>query len=195
MCTGGAGAFGNGDKSGHDEENDIDMKLFTRNAASSMVDEEKLKKQALINRQKHEQMTSRCRYCTLGNMMMLQSCVLISKSEHAFVLWKSTSDDQNMGLVENCLEIVPIAHKASTLQAEEETQVEVLRYKQCLSHMFDREFRRSVVFTENAVGKYQHGHIEVTPVERGMEGDAKMYFKEVSFFEFFCFFTGYALNV
>ena len=179
MGVGGAGTFGNGDKSGHDEENDIDMKLFTRNAAGSVVDEEKLKKQALLNRQKHEQMTSRCRYCTLGNMLMLQNSVLLSKSEHAYVIWKSTTDEWNLGLVENCLEIVPISHKPTTLQAEEEANVEIQRYKQCLTHMFEKEFRSSVIFTETAVGKYQHAHIEVTPVERGMESDAKMYFKEV----------------
>ncbi len=186
LFSGGTGAFGNGDRAGHDEEADIDMSLFTRtegggggkNKGVTAGSTDILKKQVakvMHDKKKRDDVSANCPHCT-GSHKFNHSLV-VSKGEYVMLCMKSTGNS----LIDNHLEIVPLSHISSINGADEETLKEVDRYKQCVTHMFEREFGQGVVFAETAINfeRLPHAVVEVVPVGRGLEVDAKMFFKEV----------------
>jgi len=117
-----------------------------------------------------------CRRCTESKVFH-RNCV-IATGENTYLRLKMDPDV----LVEGHLEIVPISHVSSILQSDEETQVEIERFQSCLRRMYETQ-GKSVLFLETAVHFHSrpHAHIEVVPVEQGMEAEASMFFKEVNF--------------
>lgn len=108
--------------------------------------------------------------------------------------------NQHLALSPYHLQIVPTQHVSSVLHLDDDAVKEIDRYKQCVSHMFQRESFTdvvasssssssshrevslpSVLFTESAVHFERHSHavIDCIPAQRGVEVEAKMFFKEV----------------
>ena len=85
-------------------------------------------------------------------------------------------------------EIVPISHSKSVLRAEEETWIEIARFKSCLERMFERE-GKTPLYLESAVntssskghgGNSRHTVIDVIPVNISQLKEVIVYFREVS---------------
>lgn len=171
---GGKGAFGNGDKAGMDEEGEIDMRMFQRKEQSQADALQREANKAIKSQQQLRRAVENCRRCTESKVFH-RSCV-ISTGENAYLRLKMDPDV----LVEGHLEIVPISHVSSILQSDEETQVEIERFQSCLRRMYETQ-GKGVLFLETAVHFHSrpHAHIEVIPVEQGMEAEASMFFKEV----------------
>ena len=171
---GGKGAFGNGDKAGMDEEGEIDMRMFQRKEQSQTAALQREANKAMKSQQQLRRAVEFCRRCSESKMFN-RSCV-ISTGENTILRLKMDPDV----LVEGHLEIVPISHVSSILQSDEETQVEIERFQSCLRRMYET-MGKSVLFLETAVHFHSrpHAHIEVVPMERGMEPEASMFFKEV----------------
>jgi hypothetical protein len=178
---GGGGAFGNGDSAGVDEESDVDMKMFQR-SDNYLTDKATMQRQitkAMGDKKSSEEIISRCRNC-FESKSHIPSTV-ISSGQHSMLCLKSKSLQLSFG---HC-EIIPLAHTSSMLQCEEEVWIEIERYKSCLQRYFERN-NRVVIFTETAMNfsKRPHSFIDVIPLVKGMEGDTKMFFKEVIYFLF-----------
>ena len=115
-----------------------------------------------------------CRRCTESRTF--QRNAILSQGENALLRVKLDPD----ALVEGHLEIVPVSHVVSILQCDEETQREIERFQSCLRRMYDKQ-GQGVLFLETAVHFHSrpHAHIDVIPIDRGMEDEASMFFKEV----------------
>lgn len=173
---GGKGAFGNGDKAGMDEEGEIDMRMFQRKETSQADALQREANKAMKAQQQLRRAVESCRRCTKSKVFH-RNCV-VATGENTYLRLKMDPDV----LVERHLEIVPISHVSSILQSDEETQVEIERFQSCLRRMYETQ-GKSVLFLETAVHFHSrpHAHIEVVPVEQGMEAEASMFFKEVRF--------------
>ena len=195
------GAFGNGDLTGQDEEEEIDMKMFgNRFEVDSDNKNRKSKKQILKkigndNRRdgngenekldaKQREIINRCLHCSDNSNFKRH--LTVSKGEHTILRLKSGS---NVLGPMHCM-ITPITHTASFLQCEDEVEIEVTRYKSCLQRMYERD-GQSVLFLESALGfgKHPHACIDVVPIPLGMEGEARMSFREVSTRTCMCTYT------
>jgi diadenosine tetraphosphate (Ap4A) HIT family hydrolase len=172
---GGKGAFGNGDKAGMDEEGDIDMKMFQRKEQSQADALQKEAQRAMKSQQQLRKVVESCRRCTESRTFL--RAAVISAGENAILRVKMDPD----ALVEGHLEIVPVSHVSSILQCDEETQKEIERFQSCLRRMYEKQ-GKGVLFIETAVHFHSRPHalIDVIPIERGMEDEASMFFKEVS---------------
>jgi diadenosine tetraphosphate (Ap4A) HIT family hydrolase len=178
---GGKGAFGNGDKAGMDEEGEIDMKMFLRKEQSQADALQKEAQRAMKSQQQLRKVVESCRRCTESRTFL--RAALISAGENAVLRVKIDPD----ALVEGHLEIVPVSHVSSILQCDEETQKEIERFQSCLRRMYEAQ-GKGVLFIETAVHFHSRPHalIDVIPIERGMEDEASMFFKEVSSALCFC---------
>jgi diadenosine tetraphosphate (Ap4A) HIT family hydrolase len=172
---GGKGAFGNGDKAGMDEEGDIDMKMFQRKEQSQADALQKEAQRAMKSQQQLRKVVESCRRCTESRTFL--RAAVISAGENAILRVKMDPE----ALVEGHLEIVPVSHVSSILQCDEETQKEIERFQSCLRRMYEKQ-GKGVLFIETAVHFHSRPHalIDVIPIERGMEDEASMFFKEVS---------------
>jgi diadenosine tetraphosphate (Ap4A) HIT family hydrolase len=171
---GGRGALGNGDRAGMDEEGELDMKMFQRKEQSHTEALQREAQRAMRSQQQLRKTVESCRRCTESRTF--QRAAVVSQGENAFLRMKTDPDV----LVEGHLELVPVSHVSSILQCDEETQREIERYQSCLRRMFEKQ-GKGVLFVETAVHFHgrPHAHIDVIPVERGMEDEASMFFKEV----------------
>jgi Protein similar to CwfJ C-terminus 1 len=186
---GSSGAFGNGNLTGADEEEEINMKLFENKHET----EEKIRtKKQLLNslgagkkreslgdsqkqNERQREILNRCPHCSTGSSY--NSFLTISRGEHTMLRLK-TGAKLGFG---HCV-ITPIDHTESFLKCCEEVEVEVVRYKSCLRRMFECN-GQSVVFLESAVLFSQHPHacMDAVPVPLGIAGEARMCFREVLF--------------
>lgn len=184
---GSSGAFGNGNLTGADEEDEIDMKLFENKYET----EEKIQtKKQLLNslgagkkrenvgdsqkqNERQREILNRCAHCCESSSY--KSFLTISKGEHTMLRLK-TGAKLGFG---HCV-ITPIDHTASFLKCSEEVEIEVARYKSCLRRMFECN-SQSVVFLESALQLAQHPHacMDAVPVPLGIAGEARMCFREV----------------
>ena len=185
------GAFGNGDLTGQDEEEEIDMKMFENkfevdnDSSNKKSKKQILKKIGNDNRResnnenekldsKQREILNRCPHCC--DSSNFKKHLTVSKGEHTILRLKAGS---NVLGPMHCI-ITPVTHSASFLKCEDEVEVEVTRYKSCLQRMFERN-GQSVLFLESALGfsKHPHACIDVVPIPKGMEGEARMSFREV----------------
>ena len=186
---GSSGAFGNGNLTGADEEEEIDMKLFENKYET----EEKIqtKKQILNSlgagkkrenvgdsqkqNERQREILNRCAHCCEGSSY--KSFLTISKGEHTMLRLK-TGAKLGFG---HCV-ITPIDHTESFLKCSEDVEVEVARYKSCLRRMFECN-GQSVIFLESALQFAQHPHacMDAVPVPLGIAGEARMCFREVPY--------------
>ena len=186
------GAFGNGDLTGQDEEEEIDMKMFENKfEVENDSNNKKSKKQTLKkigndNKRdgnseiekldaKQREILNRCPHCS--DSSAYEKHLTVSTGEHTRLRLKAGS---NVLGPMHCI-ITPITHTASILKCEDDVEVEVTRYKSCLQRMYERN-GQSVLFLESALGfgKHPHACIDVVPIPLGMEGEARMSFREVS---------------
>jgi hypothetical protein len=186
---GSSGAFGNGNLTGADEEEEIDMKLFENKY--EMEEKVQTKKQILNSlgagkkresvgdnqkqNERQREILNRCPHCTAGSSY--KSFLTISKGEHTMLRLK-TGAKLGFG---HCV-ITPIDHIESFLKCSDEVEIEVARYKSCLRRMFECN-GQSVVFLESALQFAQHPHacMDAVPVPLGIAGEARMCFREVLF--------------
>ena len=192
------GAFGNGDLTGQDEEEEIDMKMFENKFEIDNGSSNKKSKNQILknigndNRResnngdekldsKQREILNRCPYCC--DSSKFKKHLTVSKGEHTILRFKAGS---NVLGPMHCI-ITPRTHTASFLKCEDEVEVEVTRYKSCLQRMFERN-GQSVLFLESAVGfgKHPHACIDVVPIPKGMEGEARMSFREVRTYTCMC---------
>jgi Protein similar to CwfJ C-terminus 1 len=185
------GAFGNGDLTGQDEEEEIDMKMFENkfevdnDSSNKKSKKQILKKIGNDNRRennnenekldsKQREILNRCPHCC--DSSNFKKHLTVSKGEHTILRLKAGS---NVLGPMHCI-VTPITHTASFVKCEDEVEVEVTRYKSCLQRMFERN-GQSVLFLESALGfsKHPHACIDVVPIPKGMEGEARMSFREV----------------
>ena len=182
-----SGAFGNGNLTGADEEEEIDMKMF-ENKHEIIEDVKMTKKQTLKNlggqkrnnnenekvNDRQREIIDRCPHCTEG--ASYKSYLTVSKGEHTMLRLKTGTHTLGPG---HCI-ITPIMHCSSFLKCEEEVAVEVTRYKSCLRRMYEKN-GQTVLFLESALqfGKHPHARIDVVPVPLGIESEARMCFREV----------------
>lgn len=173
---GGRGAFGNGDKAGMDEEGEIDMRMFQRKESSQAEALQREANKVMKAQQQLRCAVESCRRCTESAQFARQS--VISTGENTYLRMKLDPD----ALAEGHLEIVPISHVSSILQCDEETQKEIERFQSCLRRMYEIQ-GKGVLFLETAVHFHSrpHAHIDVIPIERGMEAETNMFFKEAFF--------------
>jgi diadenosine tetraphosphate (Ap4A) HIT family hydrolase len=171
---GGKGALGNGDRAGMDEEGEIDMSMFQRKEQSQADLLQREAQRAMKAQQQLRKTVESCRRCT-ESRTFLRSTV-ISKGENAVLRMKTDPDV----LVEGHLEIIPISHVSSILQCDEETQKEISNIQNSLRRLYEKQ-GKGVLFIETAVHFHSrpHAHIDVIPIEAGMEDEASMFFKEV----------------
>jgi len=174
---GGSGAFGNGDKSGMDEDGEIDMKMFQRKDQNQADVLERKAKQAMKSQHQLKKAVQSCIRCTESQPFQQQRSGVVSMGENAYIRMKADPD----ALIEGHLEILPITHVSSILLCDEETSKEIERFQICLRRMYETQ-GKGVLFLESAVqfGRRPHAFIDVIPIDRGMEAEASMYFKEVS---------------
>ena len=185
------GAFGNGDLTGQDEEEEIDMKMFENKFEVDNDSSNKKSKKQILKKigndsrresnnenekldSKQREILNRCPHCC--DSSNFKKHLTVSKGEHTILRLKAGS---NVLGPMHCI-ITPIKHSASFLKCEDEVEVEVTRYKSCLQRMFERD-GQSVLFLESALGfsKHPHACIDVVPMPKGMEGEARMSFREV----------------
>jgi Protein similar to CwfJ C-terminus 1 len=186
---GSSGAFGNGNLTGADEEEEIDMKLFenkyeteekvqTKKQILNSLGAGKKRESVGDNQKQNErqrEILNRCPHCTAGSSY--KSFLTISKGEHTMLRLK-TGAKLGFG---HCV-ITPIDHIESFLKCSDEVEIEVARYKSCLRRMFECN-GQSVVFLESALQFAQHPHacMDAVPVPLGIAGEARMCFREVLF--------------
>jgi diadenosine tetraphosphate (Ap4A) HIT family hydrolase len=173
---GGKGAFGNGDKAGMDEEAEVDMRMFQRKDQNHEAALEREARKAMKSQQQLRKAVESC--CRCSESKNFNKYTIISAGENAILRMKVDPDV----LLEGHLEIIPITHVSSILQCDEETTVEIERFQSCLRRMYET-LGKGVLFLESAVhfSSRPHAHIDVIPIERGMEPEASMFFKEVTF--------------
>ena len=169
------GAYGNGDRAGMDEENDIDMKMFEKKERNNKDNIQYEAQKVMKSQQYLRKIVETCYYCTESKKFQLNN--ILSMGENVYIRVKL---DPTV-LITGHLEIIPISHISSILQCDEETLIEIERYQLCLKRMYE-ELNQSVLFIETAVhfNNKPHAHIDVIPIEIGMEAEASMFFKEVS---------------
>ena len=188
------GAFGNGDLTGQDEEEEIDMKMFEKkfevdnDSNSKKSKKQILKKIGNDNKRerdgngenekldaKQREILNRCPHCS--DSSAYKKHLTVSTGEHKRLRLKAGS---NVLGPMHCI-IIPITHTASILKCEDDVEIEVTRYKSCLQRMYERN-GQSVLFLESALGlgKHPHACVDVVPIPLGMEGEARMSFREVS---------------
>lgn len=184
-----SGAFGNGNMTGADEEEDIDMKLFENkheNDEGKRSKKQTLKSIGSENRkqppcenekrtEKEREVLRRCPHCT--ESAAYKPYLTVSTAQHTMLRLKAGQHSLVSG---HCV-IVPHSHSSSFLKCEEEVDLEISRYKSCLRRMYERN-GQAVLFLESALefGRHPHACIDVVPVPSGIEGEARMCFREVS---------------
>ncbi|KAJ1416687.1 CwfJ C-terminus 1-domain-containing protein-like protein [Ochromonadaceae sp. CCMP2298] len=117
-----------------------------------------------------------CARCTESRLFASHTgCAVVSRGESVLLVLKGDPDC----LAGGHLEIVPISHVSSMLQADDETALEVVRFQSCIRAMYEKE-GKTALFLEAAVAfrSRPHAHIDVIPVERGMEAEAAMSFRQ-----------------
>jgi len=85
------------------------------------------------------------------------------------------------------LELLPIQHNQSIISCDNETITDIERLKSCISDMFHNELDKSILFIETAIhfNHHPHAYIDIIPIERGLEAEATMYFREVSDYNYY----------
>lgn len=186
------------DGSGFTEEDNIDMTLFQRagggdgrkggerkggkggNKVANAVEEtaSDLKRQiqdSIKEQNKMVQLLRQCQWC-YGNPSF-PSHLIFGQSEHLILRIKS----HQYSLTDGHFEIVPKEHVSSYLQFSEEAKTEIERTISCIQHMYDKVLKKNVVLFETVIRLHQKPHtvIEVLPIEKGMENDVQMFFREV----------------
>ena len=174
---GGAGVYGTGDRAGGDEEGELDMRLFQTKQVSSAQLLEQQAKRALREQQRMKQAVESCHSCPGSRSFASRTTHrIIAQSENVFLL--VTVDP--LAVAPMHCQIVPKQHVSSMLHCDDETVVEVGRFKSCLRRMFEQE-GKGVLFVETAVAFHSRPHacVDAVPLEPGMEAEVQMSFQEV----------------
>jgi diadenosine tetraphosphate (Ap4A) HIT family hydrolase len=186
------------DGSGAQEEDELDMSLFTKKANSNKkVDGSTKSKQEMV-----EESTSQMKQQIQDSMKeqkkmisVLNNCfscvshakfprhLIVGASENTVLRLKS----HQYSLTNGHFELLPRYHSSSFLSCEEETQKELLRTISSIQRMYERVLNKNTVVMETAIRLNQKPHclLEIVPVEKGMESDVQMFFREVSNMTFF----------
>ena len=101
----------------------------------------------------------------------------MTKTDHCIISIKIDPDS----LDKYHLELSSIQHSHSIVSCDNDTIEEMDRLKSYIADMFYRELDKSVLFIETAIhfNHYPHAYIDIIPIERGLEAEASMYFREV----------------
>ena len=166
-----------GDRPGiDDEDQEVDTSSMFGGNSDYLSDPKAIQRniQRTLNDQKHYlHAVERCRYCMESKNHV--NSLDIAIGDNAILAMKPSQSS----LVENHMEIIPIQHQCSILQCDENVQVEIERIKASLRRMYEKQ-NKNVLFIESAVcfHKKPHAVIDVIPVVKGMENDAKLFFSE-----------------
>lgn len=103
--------------------------------------------------------------------------LILMKTNHCIISIKIDPDS----LDKYHLELSSIQHNHSIVSCDNDTIEEMDRLKSYIADMFYRELDKSVLFIETAIhfNHYPHAYIDIIPIERGLEAEASMYFREV----------------
>jgi diadenosine tetraphosphate (Ap4A) HIT family hydrolase len=181
------------DGSGAQEEDELDMSLFTKKANSNkkadgsaktkqeMVEENtsQMKQQIQDSMKEQKKMISVLNNCfSCVSHAKFPRHLIVGASENTVLRLKS----HQYSLTNGHFELLPRYHSSSFLSCEEETQKELLRTISSIQRMFERVLNKNTVVMETAIRLNQKPHclLEIVPVEKGMESDVQMFFREVS---------------
>lgn len=151
------------DKAGQDEEAAVDMKMYQ----SKPMDMEAAARQALQASQRLSRASANCSQC--------HPVLVVSSALHVVLCLVPAP----FALHPLHCQLIPIEHVSNSLQGD--LTVELERYKTCIQSMFAQAGCHMVVM-EAAVqyGRHPHAIVDILPIDKGMETDVKMFFKEVS---------------
>lgn len=195
------GGFGGGNRSGYDEEDDIDMTMFQSRGGDGGDPNLRLESKSdimkAINKSKKTQdIISKCHLCHESSYFKQYSNYVISTGDYTMLRVKRGG----YRLSDLHCEIVPLHHIESIrkCQDKEEVCIEIERYKSCLRRFYEVSGLKvspgspgsegpgsgsegcSAVFMEAAVGfsSMPHTVIDCVPVKIGDEKNAGMFFSE-----------------
>lgn len=122
------------------------MKLFQRqdNYLTNIVSSQKQMDKILADNKKNKDIISKCNLCIENNVY--KKHLIISKGTHTILRLKTGA---SCLAKYHCI-IQPIGHVNSILICEEEVEVEIQRYKNCLVRMFEK-IGFSLLFLESAI--------------------------------------------
>lgn len=164
---------GGGDKTGREEEAEIDMSMFQR--VDPVKHQMQQQKQAVMRSKALDALTAKCAYCLEGSVAKSLASQVISTGSYVQLRLKT---GPHLLLPVMC-ELYPAEHSASIAACEEEVSIELERYKGCLRSMFKRQ-GKTAFFLETALKltSHPHAHIDVVPIENDVVEECKMFFRE-----------------
>ena len=171
--------------------NGVDMTMFhqTEDGLNEKQIYDRIIKKAQAKKKEYSQIVNGCIRCVSGRRFR-QDLVI---STGSFVQLRMKSRNDSLVPDWHC-ELVPLMHASSILLADKAGHAEgvinnhehdgllheLARFKACLQRMFER-LGKGVVFVETATRSgaiRHHTTVDVIPIERGMEGDVHMSFKQ-----------------
>lgn len=151
----------------------MNMKMYERKDVDPIESMKKRAQAVLKDRQQHLKATENCSLCLSSKRF--DSSMLLSKGNHVLLRLKAAP----YNLHDWHMEIIPLDHRNSLLQCDEETAVEVDRYKTCIQRFYET-LGLNMVVLETAVhfSRRPHALLEVVPLAIGLEAELSMFFRE-----------------
>jgi hypothetical protein len=182
---GGQGVFSNGQRDGRDEDDDIDMSMFT--SKSGAPDSKKRKLQllrgappssidkALTQERRLAETEARCALCVGSKAHLNQKFLEVAAGSRAYLRIKPA----HLSLGPLHCEIVPSTHAPSRLACDDDAQAEIARFISCLQYMLQKDNKVGIVL-ESAVhfSKRSHAVVDIVPLDRAVAHDVKIFFKQ-----------------
>ncbi|KAJ3186947.1 hypothetical protein HDU85_006984 [Gaertneriomyces sp. JEL0708] len=134
--------------------------------------EDKKRKIAIEDYQRHEQALRKCRFCFKDNDK--PACPVVALGNFCYLALPETVDM----VPGHCL-IVPLEHELTSLECDDDTWTEIRNFQKCLMKMFMEE-NKGVIFLEQVINfKWRrHTVIECIPVPMEHWEDAPALYKE-----------------
>lgn len=171
------GKFG-GSRSGFDEEEDVDARMFEDSSArgTGRLTEARQQQVAMSRALQQHKRTQAQQYWwwPMEENAALQKHLMVSLGEHAYLMM-----ERGGAFGEGECRIVPAKRCAGCTMVDEEVYAEVDKFKRGLRRMFAAE-GRGVLFIETVMGlgRLPHTHVRCVPMDEELEADAPMYFKQ-----------------
>jgi len=133
---------------------------------------EALRKKAISDHKKNEEILSSCSYCPSSPAFAKHLMVATGSKTYLALPEKGT-------LTKGHCIIAPIDHLHATSSVDEEVWQEIRNFKKCLMRMFHEE-NRGVVFLEmtSEPKKQRHTYVECIPLPADLAQDTPIYFKK-----------------
>ena len=158
-----------------DEEDELDLSMYETKESklTQRKRQERDRERAISAHQKWKKTIENCILCY--DSASFKKHLMISLGEYSYIALVPPF----MAITDFHIRIVPLKHKWSSTELDEEEWSEMVRFRKSLEAMF-HSIDKGVIFMETVMGKpdVRHTCIEVIPVERHVEEDVPLVFKK-----------------